>query len=730
MIKQLPAEFSILAASALVLLLWQPNRSKAQEVADMHSPNAEHKYTNHLIEENSPYLLSHAHNPVDWYPWGDEALARAKAENKPIFLSIGYAACHWCHVMERESFEDEKIAAILNEHFISIKVDREQRPDLDQIYMSFTTALTGAGGWPMSVFLTPDLKPFFAGTYFPPEDRYGRPGFGRLISEVARAWQEEREKVVASSDHILNQISTQLNRDAGRSLLSLGMLEKGASALMQGFDSVHGGFGAAPKFPHATELSFFLRYYRKSGDLTYLQAAEKALKGMAHGGIYDQLGGGFARYSVDEKWLVPHFEKMLYDNGLLAQLYAEAYQVTGRELYLETMKGTLDFILREMTDPGGGFYSALDADSEGEEGKFYVWSRKEIEDVLGKDADLFCRFYNVTPGGNFEGSNILIIDLASERVRDASDLDDFDGHMAELRRKLFEARAERVRPLTDDKILTSWNGLALKALCMGYQLTGDKRYLDAAIKNASFVHDELFRDNRLTHSYREGRRSEGEFLEDYGYFIAGLIELYQTDHSNDNIRWLEFAVALANNAVDLFMDENGTLWLRPEGQSDLIMRPKDETDGATPSPGSLLLRSLLKLDRLTSNGKFSTAAEKGLQALSGLIARMPSNMASALLALDYYLSDKMEIVIVGQSEERDKMLSELNKRYLPDKIVAVSDTGKEAWPLFEGRGAGKGEVLAFICRNSVCRLPVSTAKEFKEQLDEVVKTMIVSLGTP
>jgi len=441
---------------------------------------------------------------------------------------------------------------------------------------------------------------------------------------------------------------------------------------------------------------------------------------MARGGIYDQLGGGFARYSVDEKWLVPHFEKMLYDNGLLAQLYAEAYQVTGNKLYLETMKGTLDFILREMTDSTGGFYSALDADSEGEEGKFYVWSKKEIEEALGADADLFCRFYNVTAGGNFEGHNILNITTASERVR-ADARDDFENRMAALREKLLEIRSKRVRPLTDDKILTSWNGLALKALCMGYQITGDERYLKAAIKNATFVREELFKSNKLTHSYREGKRSDGEFLEDYGCYLSGLLELYQTDRSENNGQWLEFAAALARNAIDLFMDDNGTLWLRPEGQSDLILRPKDERDGATPSPGSLLIAALFKLDRLTSDSSFPTDSEKGLHALSGLIARMPSTMASALLVLDYYLSDKMEIVIVGQSEVRDRMLDELNKRYFPDKIVAVSGTGGENWPLFKGRRSDDGEVQAYICRNSVCRLPVTTLEEFKAQLDEVVR---------
>ncbi|MBD3402969.1 DUF255 domain-containing protein, partial [candidate division GN15 bacterium] len=497
------------------------------------------QHTNHLIDENSPYLLSHAHNPVNWYPWGEEALQRAKDEDKPIFLSIGYAACHWCHVMEHESFENERIAAVLNEHYVSIKVDREQRPDIDTIYMSFTQALTGHGGWPMSVFLTPDRKPFFAGTYFPPEDRGGHPGFMRVVSEIAAAWTESKEQILESSEDIHDKISRALSVSADPSPVHDGMIARGADALMQQTDPVYGGFGQAPKFPHATELSLLLRQYRRSGDLTYLQAAERALLGMARGGICDQLGGGFARYSVDQRWLVPHFEKMLYDNGLLVTTYAEAYQVTGNPEYLQAIGGTLDFMLREMADDSGGFYSALDADSDGVEGKFYVWDKAEIEEVLGDAADEFVRYYNVTDAGNFEGKNILHVDANSERVRQESKREDFDGYLADCRAKLFAVRSKRVRPLTDDKVLTSWNGLALSALCRGYQVTEEARYLEAARKNAMFVRQELFVNEALTHSWREGKHSTGQFLEDYAYYIRGLIDLYESDSSADNIRWLE-----------------------------------------------------------------------------------------------------------------------------------------------------------------------------------------------
>jgi len=693
----------------------------AQKGKPMEASQTTARHTNHLVDENSPYLLSHAHNPVDWYPWNEEALQRARQEGKPIFLSIGYAACHWCHVMERESFENEEIATILNENFISIKVDREQRPDLDHIYMAFTTAMTGGGGWPMSVFLTSDLKPFFAGTYFPPDDGYGRPGFKRLITELARAYTEEKDRVINAAGKITDQMTQRLQATAGQDLLVEAMIQDGASQLMRGFDHTNGGFGSAPKFPHATELSLFLRHYNRSGDSSYRDAALKALNAMARGGINDQIGGGFARYSTDDKWLVPHFEKMLYDNGLLVPLYVEAYQITGDTTYLGTVRETLDFILNEMADDNGGFYSSLDADSEGEEGKFYVWSKSEIDEILGDDAEWFNRYYGVTQGGNFEGHNILNLSSESDRIRQNWIDGDFESRLKSARARLFEARSKRIRPGTDDKILSSWNGLALHAFCKGYQVTGDRRYLDAAIANAEFVNRELFRDNRLTHSYREGKHSSGQFLEDYGYYLHGLLELYQSDPSSDNSQWLDFAEALANNAIDLFMDESGTLYLRDDNQPDLIVRPKDESDGALPSPGSLLIGSLMKLSRLTGDNKYSEAAAKGLRAVSGLMATQPSSTASALLALDYYLSDKSEVVIVGNSRERSRMLDKLRSRYSPNTLVAMSDNGTSNSPLFEGRKASDGETVAFVCVNSACRLPVTSAEDLSEQLAEAIK---------
>ncbi len=677
----------------------------------------QYEFTNHLINESSPYLLSHAHNPVDWYPWGDEALERAHRENKPIFLSIGYSACHWCHVMERESFENETVAAVLNDNFISIKVDREQRPDLDRIYMAFTTAMTGRGGWPMSVWLTPDLKPFYAGTYFPAVPSYGRPSFLQLINEIARVYREDRNRISEQSTLLFRQVEARINTSLTPSDLHIDMMEQAVGSLRANFDEQYGGFGDQPKFPHAVELELFLRYFHRTGDSSYMTMVEQALKAMADGGIFDHLGGGFARYSTDRWWLVPHFEKMLYDNSLLVSTYTEAYRITHDERYLDVIRRTLDWMLDEMTDETGGIYSSLDADSDGEEGKFYLWRPDEIETVLGvDDAKLFNAYYNVTRGGNFEGRNILNVNGNSYRVRDESGHDDFDRFLKDCRTRLLAARATRVRPLTDDKILTSWNGLALSALCRGYQVTGDKRYLDAAVNNAVFVRSQLFRKGKLTHTFRKGQRTEGEFLEDYSYYTEGLLHLFETA-SDDNLRWLEFARILGSRAVELFMDDDGVCYLRPESANDLIVRPVSDLDESTPSPASVLALALLKLNRLTDERAFLEAGEKILHALSGRMKTQSSGMASAMIALDYFLSDKIEIVLVGGGSEYDKMLKSLFMSYIPNRLIAhVADADKRTLPLFEGRISNDGRAQAYVCRNSVCNLPVSSAEELKAQI--------------
>ena len=643
--------------------------SRAGKESGMSQTQTEYRHTNRLIDENSPYLLSHAHNPVNWYPWGDEALARAREENKPIFLSIGYAACHWCHVMERESFENDTIAAILNEHFVAIKVDREQRPDLDQIYMSFTMALTGSGGWPMSVFLTPDLKPFFAGTYFPPDDAYNRPGFKHVITEIAMAWEESPNDILESSSGIFDQVTARLRQSAPAQPLTPDAVDRAADQLRQSADSTYGGFGAAPKFPHALELLFCLHRYRATGDLSFLQVAEKGLAGMARGGIYDHLGGGFARYSTDAHWLVPHFEKMLYDNALLVPVYVEAFRITGKKLYLYVVRETLDFLLREMTNPEGGLYSALDADSDGEEGKFYIWTKAEIDDVLGEDAALFCRYYNVTLRGNFEGKSILNVDAASDRLRDEQG-DSLNQLLERGREKLLTRRNQRVRPSTDDKILTSWNGLALSAFCQGYQITGDKRYLDHAVKLADFIRTTLDRDGHLTHAYRNGKHSDGQFLEDYAFLLCGVLDLYETDPSAGNARWLTWARDLAGRAASKFMDEDGTFYLREADQTDLIVRPKDETDSSLPAPGSIMIGNLVRLSRLTEEKAYERSAATALGAVSGAIHQYPGGMTSALLAFEATTGDRIDLVVVGDGSNRDAMLAEICRRYIPNRLVA------------------------------------------------------------
>jgi len=666
---------------------------KDTRMSDM--TESDHKFTNHLEGE----------------------MERARQEDKPIFLSIGYAACHWCHVMERESFEDEKVAAILNEHYINIKVDREQRPDLDKIYMSFTTAMTGHGGWPMSVFLTNDLKPFYAGTYFPPVDGYGRPSFTRVITEIARTYKEDRAKITGSADQIFGQVAARLDAQTPPGDLPTGLVAEAAVQLTRNFDRTHGGFGDQPKFPHALELSLMLRHYHASKDSTYLELVFLALDGMANGGIYDHLGGGFARYSVDKMWLVPHFEKMLYDNGLLVPLYAEAYQLTGNEHYRRVIRETLDWMLREMRAPDGGFHSALDADSEGEEGKFYVWSKEEIDEILGDDAEKFNEYYRVTQGGNFEGHSILNITSDSyqafERMSEADTL----AFLENARAKLMAVRDKRIRPLTDDKVLTSWNGLALTALCRGYQVTGETRYLEAAIANAEFVKEQLYRSGKLTHSWREGRHSTGQFLEDYAYYSRGLIDLYESDPSGDNVQWLNLATEFAEKAIDLFADDNGVFYLRPEGQSDLIVRPRDEEDSSVPAPGSIMIGVLLKLGRVTENGEFTKAGEKGLKALAGKLKSYPSGFSSAVMAADYLESEKIEIILVGEGAEKEAMLEQVFGRYLPNRVIAQSPTGRGSGPLFEGREVNDGEAKAYLCRNSVCALPAATAEEIRQQLE-------------
>ncbi|MCX6829801.1 MAG: thioredoxin domain-containing protein [candidate division Zixibacteria bacterium] len=673
------------------------------------------KYTNHLINESSPYLLAHAHNPVNWYPWSKEALEKAKREDKPIFLSIGYAACHWCHVMEEESFADGEVAGILNENYVAIKVDREQRPDLDQIYMSATMAMTGSGGWPMSIFLTADLRPFFAGTYFPPDDRNGRPGFKYILTELAKGYKAERTHIEEMASRIVEALQSSHSSSDEKALLGKKNIESAVRALMNDYDPVLGGFGHAPKFPHPVKLAFMLRQYAASRDSFLLTAAEKTLQAMARGGIYDQLGGGFHRYSTDGRWLVPHFEKMLYDNALLASTYGDAYLITGKEMYRQVASETLDFILREMTGPSGAFYSSLDADSEGEEGKFYLWKKGEIDSILGDKAALFCKYYNITADGNFEGkTNILNLDSASEQYRERTGLalEEFSKIIDTSRQILFDIRARRIRPATDDKILTSWNGLAISALAKGYRITGDEQYRAAALKAAQFIRSNLYHDSLLVHSCRQMINSPGTFLEDYAYLISALCDLYEITY---DFGLIEFASELATTAVPLFTDQAGNFYLSPENQAEYFIRPKDIADGALPAPGSIMIQAFLRLAAITGNENFRKQAEKGLAALSSGIAAMPQAMISAVAALDYFLSDGIEIVVVGH-DGREDFMKEIYRHYIPHRVIVVSARGDEPLPLLKGRRSG-GPVTAYICRNFACLRPVTTLEELKKEMD-------------
>jgi uncharacterized protein YyaL (SSP411 family) len=551
---------------------------------------------NHLIHENSPYLLQHANNPVDWYPWGEEALNKSRTENKPIFLSIGYAACHWCHVMEHESFEDPETAAIMNENFVSIKVDREERPDLDSIYMQATTAMTGSGGWPMSVFLTPDLRPFYAGTYFPPVPRYNMPSFKEVLSSLAKAWQQDRQEVDRVGNQVVQYIKPQELTSGAKETFTDESLEAATKALLDAYDWGNGGWGAAPKFPQPMTIDFLLR--RALSNSAQREQALKAvvhvLNGMARGGMYDVVGGGFARYSVDNFWRVPHFEKMLYDNAQLALVYLHGYLLTKDVRFRQICEETLDFILRELTHEQGGFYSSLDADSEGEEGKFYVWRLDELENALGEDFDFFKAAYGITPQGNWEGKIVLqrALDDASLAARSNMDLETARAKLAEAHRKLLQVRNTRVRPATDDKILVMWNALALAAFAEAARYLGRKDYLDAAIRNADFLLGHLYVDDRLLRSWRDGKAKHNAYLEDYAALILALLSLYQSDL---DAKWYSTALKLADEMVQHFSDPKGGFFDTRDDHESLLVRPKDIQDNATPSGSALAVTALLEL---------------------------------------------------------------------------------------------------------------------------------------
>jgi uncharacterized protein YyaL (SSP411 family) len=680
--------------------------------------------TNRLANESSPYLRQHAENPVDWLPWGDEALARARAEDKPIFLSIGYSACHWCHVMAHESFEDANVAAVMNAHFVNIKVDREERPDLDHIYMAAVQIMTGNGGWPMSVFLTPDGTPFYGGTYYPPEPRHGLPAFADVLQGVADAWQSRRGELLAAGGRLAAAVERQTRASiaAGGETLREEALEAAIDRLRADFDTARGGWGRAPKFPQPMILEFLLRFYARTGEKAALAMATQTLDAMARGGMYDQLGGGFHRYSVDDHWLVPHFEKMLYDNAQLARVYLHAWQLTRNRFFRTIARETLDYVAREMLGPEGGFYSAQDADSEGQEGKLYVWTADEIRALLGDQADEFMAAYGVTAGGNWEGTNVLEL-VGSVEQREA---------LADARRTLFRARQERVHPGRDEKVLTSWNGLMLAAFAeaaVAWAMAGDtergERYLEIAEHNAGFLlHRMQDETGALYHAWMAAGDREEEnppavegFLEDYANLAEGLLALCQATF---NPRWYRVAHTLVDAAVARFWVPGEGFYDTDDGE-ELFTRPRDLQDNATPAGNSMITAVLLKLSDLAMTPRYDGVARQNLGAVQELLMQVPQGSGQWLVALDYALSRPFGIAIIGgPGDESARALLEVALGgYRPHQVIACGpgEATQTSVPLLEGRDLVDGRAAAYVCREFTCRAPVTDPEELKAELE-------------
>jgi uncharacterized protein YyaL (SSP411 family) len=683
----------------------------------------ENKYTNRLIHETSPYLLQHAHNPVDWHPWGEEALSHAKKEGKPILLSIGYSSCHWCHVMEKESFENEAIARVMNERFVNIKVDREERPDLDELYMNAVQVMTGSGGWPMTVFLTPDLVPFHAGTYFPPEDRSGMPGFPKVLITVSDYYgthQEEIKKMERQMKDTLRQIVEII---PSQETLSDKVLSKAFDVLESQFDPIYGGFGKAPKFPNSMALTLLLRHWKSTGLKKALDMVEKTLEKMADGGIYDQLGGGFHRYSVDGRWLIPHFEKMLYDNALLSKTYFEAYRATKRERYRRVGEEILDYVLREMKSPGGGFYSTQDADSEGVEGKFYVWMRDEIKNALGKEMGTpFCAYYGVTQQGNFEEeASVLSIASTLEKVSQLYRISvpDLEKVLEEGRKKLFAEREKRTRPGRDEKIVTSWNGLMISGFVDGFKVTGDERYLSGAKEAARFILQDMREDGNLMRVFHKGKYRIRGYSEDYAFLTQALIDLYEATFETE---WLKEAEDLNRRMIHQFWDEgNGGFFFTGRENESLIARSKNPYDNVIPSANSIAVFNLIRLGYLTGEESLKQKAEQTLHLFYHFFDQSPSGFTEMLSGLSFFMNPQ-EIGIIGSKNDRKtkSMVKEIYLSYLPNKILSLRDPGERIegnwFPFLTEKGIPEVPT-AFVCKGFTCLPPVKDRKELKKILD-------------
>jgi uncharacterized protein YyaL (SSP411 family) len=687
---------------------------------------------NRLIFENSPYLLQHAANPVDWYPWGEEAFRRAVKEDKPVFLSIGYSTCHWCHVMERESFEDSQVAALLNETFIPIKVDREERPDVDQIYMTVCQALTGTGGWPLTVILTPDKLPFFAGTYFPKETRFGRTGLVEIISKIDHLWQNKRDELLESADGILDYLQQNSSPDPGK--LDRSVIDKAYQQLRTRFDPVQGGFGTAPKFPAAHNLVFLLRYWHQTGENQGLEMVDKTLQKMRLGGIFDQIGYGFHRYSTDASWFLPHFEKMLYDQALLVMAYLEGYQATGKIEYSRTAREVLEYILRDMTSPEGGFYSAEDADSEGEEGLFYLWTPDEFRELLGDaQGNLFGELFNLEEGGNFydessrkkTGRSIAFLKEPFKELAVEYDLDYLE--LRELwenaRQQLFDHRKKRIHPLKDDKILTDWNGLMIAALAKAASALDEPAYATAAQKAVDFIWERLRdQDGRLIKRYRNGVSGLPAHLDDYAFLVWGLIELYGTNFNPVNLKQ---ALELTDLMLELFWDENrGGLFLTAADQSDLIVRSKEIYDGALPSGNSVAASNLVRLGRMTSNLDYENKAGQIADAFARQVSLAPQGYTQLLSAVMFSLGPAYEVVVSGDTDSEDtkKVLTALQRDFSPNKVLLFRPEGDRAdeivqiCPFLENQTPIDGKATVYVCQDYACQEPTT-------DIDKVIRSL-------
>jgi uncharacterized protein YyaL (SSP411 family) len=696
------------------------------------SEDQANRKANSLVNETSPYLRQHAYNPVQWFAWGEEALQKAKQEDKPILLSIGYSACHWCHVMEHESFEDANVAKVMNEHFVPIKVDREERPDIDDIYMKSVQMMTGHGGWPLTVFITPDLKPFYGGTYFPPQDRHGLPSFTRVLVSVASSWTEQREQIESGASELSHYLGLINAVDKNNEPLKDEQVISVVDRILSVFDRTYGGLGGAPKFPQASSLELIMRMAVGQRNIDDAKKAEclqlivTTLDKMAIGGIHDQLGGGFARYSVDRQWLIPHFEKMLYDNALLASVYLQGYQITKRPYWLATACDTLDFVLNELTADNGAFYSSLDADSEGEEGKFYVWTDKEITDLLGEqEAKFFQQVFGVTKEGNFEGqtNNLHFVDLPEKLAHQFGlSYEDFMAKLLPLKTKVLEARTKRIRPGLDDKVLTSWNALMISAFAQGYAVTGNNTYLKAAVDAANFILNNLFVNNRLLRTWGKGQAKLNAYLDDYAYFIAALIDLAAIDF---NPLWIEKAITLNQVMIDQFFDQDDFYYTSKDHEK-LLTRTKNINDGPNPSATSVAIFNLLRLQSVFNDKSYGQKAEQVLGRYASAFEKAPDQFAHMAAALDFYLNGKKEIVLVADKSKSDwaKMLHTIHSTYLPNAVCLLKDAGNTktaaGWlsqsPLTANRDTEAGKATVYICESYACKKPITAIAELETEL--------------